>query len=86
QRWLDGHALDGINIHIGHPAQFQRFVDEVLPILRERGVVREDYEQNTLRGNLGLPFAENRYTRARRAHHSAQPIQAPSTHPVSASA
>ncbi len=66
QRWLDGHALDGINIHIGHPAQFQRFVDEVLPILRERGVVREDYEQNTLRGNLGLPFAENRYTRARR--------------------
>ncbi|MFC9766479.1 hypothetical protein [Rhodococcus jostii] len=38
----------------------------MLPILRERGVVREDYEQNTLRGNLGLPFAENRYTRARR--------------------
>lgn len=66
QRWLDGHALDGINIHIGHPAQFRRFVDEVLPILRERGVVREDYEQDTLRGNLGLPFAENRYTRARR--------------------
>ncbi|WP_072804659.1 LLM class flavin-dependent oxidoreductase [Rhodococcoides yunnanense] len=66
QRWLDGRALDGINIHIGHPAQFQRFVDEVLPILRERGVVRADYEENTLRGNLGIPFAENRHTRASR--------------------
>ncbi|MGW6032067.1 LLM class flavin-dependent oxidoreductase [Gordonia terrae] len=65
QRWLDGRALDGINIHIGHPAQFRRFVDEVLPILRERGVVRDEYDHDTLRGNLGLPFIENRYTRAR---------------------
>lgn len=66
QRWLDGRALDGINIHIGHPAQFRRFVDEVLPILRERGVVREDYDGKTLRDNLGLPFVENRHTKAER--------------------
>ncbi|BAH49683.1 LLM class flavin-dependent oxidoreductase [Rhodococcus opacus] len=84
QRWLDGRALDGINIHIGHPAQFRRFVDEVLPILRERGVVREDYEQDTLRGNLGLPFAENRYTRARREGTDPAPLPG-TTAPLSAS-
>ena len=65
QRWFEGRALDGFNIHIGHPAQFRRFLDEVVPILRERGLVRAEYESSTLRGNLGLPVPENRYTRAR---------------------
>jgi alkanesulfonate monooxygenase SsuD/methylene tetrahydromethanopterin reductase-like flavin-dependent oxidoreductase (luciferase family) len=67
QQWFADRALDGANIHIGHPAQFRRFVDEVVPILRERGVVRAEYEAGTLRGNLGLPVPENRYTRARQA-------------------
>ena len=67
QRWFSERALDGANIHIGHPAQFRRFLDEVVPILRERGVVRAEYEAGTLRGNLGIPVPENRYTRARRA-------------------
>jgi FMN-dependent oxidoreductase (nitrilotriacetate monooxygenase family) len=67
QQWFSERALDGANIHIGHPAQFRRFVDEVVPILRERGVVRTEYEAGTLRGNLGLPVPENRYTRARQA-------------------
>jgi FMN-dependent oxidoreductase (nitrilotriacetate monooxygenase family) len=66
QRWFDGRALDGYNIHIGHPAQFRRFIDEVLPILQERGVYRTEYESDTLRGNLGIPIPENRHTRARR--------------------
>jgi FMN-dependent oxidoreductase (nitrilotriacetate monooxygenase family) len=66
QRWFDGRALDGYNIHIGHPAQFRRFTDEVVPILRERGLVRTQYESSTLRGNLGIPVPENRYTQARR--------------------
>ena len=65
-RWFDARAFDGVNLHVAHPSQFRRFVDDVLPILRERGVVRDDYESSTLRGNLGLPFVENRYTRARR--------------------
>jgi FMN-dependent oxidoreductase (nitrilotriacetate monooxygenase family) len=67
QQWFADRALDGANIHIGHPAQFRRFVDEVVPILRERGVVRAEYEAGTLRGNLGLPVPENRYTQARQA-------------------
>ncbi|GAA2237161.1 NtaA/DmoA family FMN-dependent monooxygenase [Herbiconiux moechotypicola] len=66
QRWFELRALDGYNIHVGHPAQFRRLVEEVLPILRERGVLRTEYEGSTLRENLGLPFVENRYTAARR--------------------
>ena len=41
-------------------------MNEVLPILRERGLLRLEYEADTLRGNLGLPIPENRHTRARR--------------------
>ena len=66
QRWFEDRALDGYNIHIGHPAQFRRFLDEVMPILHERGLVRAEYESTTLRGNLGILVPENRYTRARR--------------------
>jgi alkanesulfonate monooxygenase SsuD/methylene tetrahydromethanopterin reductase-like flavin-dependent oxidoreductase (luciferase family) len=65
QRWFDAGAFDGINIHVTVPSEFARFTDEVLPILRERGVVRSDYESTTLRGNLGLPVPENRYTAQR---------------------
>jgi alkanesulfonate monooxygenase SsuD/methylene tetrahydromethanopterin reductase-like flavin-dependent oxidoreductase (luciferase family) len=65
QEWFEGRALDGLNYHIGHPGQWRRFREEVVPILQERGVVRTEYEATTLRGNLGLPVPENRYTRAR---------------------
>jgi FMN-dependent oxidoreductase (nitrilotriacetate monooxygenase family) len=65
QHWFDARAFDGLNIHIGHPAQWRRFLNDVLPILRDRGVVRKEYESGTLRGNLGLPVPENRYTKER---------------------
>jgi hypothetical protein len=45
------------------PQGFNDFVDYVLPILKERGLFRIEYEADTLRGNLGLPITENRYTR-----------------------
>lgn len=61
-RWFDGRALDGLNIHMGHPSQFVRFTREVVPILQERGVFRTDYEHATLRGHLGLPIPANRRT------------------------
>jgi FMN-dependent oxidoreductase (nitrilotriacetate monooxygenase family) len=66
QRWFEARATDGYNIHIGHPDQFRRFTREVVPILRERGLVRAEYESSTLRGHLGLAVPENRHTRARR--------------------
>ena len=72
QRWFEGRAFDGLNIHISVPSEFARFTDEVLPILRERGVVRSEYESTTLRGNLGLPDPRERAHR-RRAHAQRQP-------------
>jgi alkanesulfonate monooxygenase SsuD/methylene tetrahydromethanopterin reductase-like flavin-dependent oxidoreductase (luciferase family) len=66
QRWFEAGAFDGINIMVTVPSDFARFTDEVLPILRERGVARSDYEAGTLRGHLGLPIPPNRHTAARR--------------------
>ena len=39
----------------------------MVPILQARGLYRSEYEADTLRGNLGLPFPVNRYTRQREA-------------------
>lgn len=66
QGWWEARACDGFNIGVDHPANFKRIVEEVIPILTERGVFRREYEATTLRGNLGLPVPENRHTLARR--------------------
>jgi alkanesulfonate monooxygenase SsuD/methylene tetrahydromethanopterin reductase-like flavin-dependent oxidoreductase (luciferase family) len=65
--WFEAGALDGLNYSLGHPGQWHRFREEVVPILQERGLVRKKYESDTLRGNLGLPIPDNRYTKARLA-------------------
>lgn len=65
QRWFEAGAFDGVNITVNAPSEFARFTGGVLPILRERGVVRDEYEATTLRGNLGLPIPENIHTAAR---------------------
>jgi FMN-dependent oxidoreductase (nitrilotriacetate monooxygenase family) len=62
ERWFEARALDGLNIHAGHPSQFRRFTEEVVPILQERGTFRRDYTATTLRGHLGLPIPSNRRT------------------------
>jgi alkanesulfonate monooxygenase SsuD/methylene tetrahydromethanopterin reductase-like flavin-dependent oxidoreductase (luciferase family) len=71
QRWFEAGALDGINVTVTVPSEFAQFTERVLPILRERGVVRTEYEATTLRGNLGLPVPENVHTAARRTAASA---------------
>jgi hypothetical protein len=71
QRWFEGRALDGLNVHLGHPAQFKRFVAEVVPILQERGLFRTDYEADTLRGNLGLPILPSQHRREGRRRDAA---------------
>ncbi|WP_404477837.1 LLM class flavin-dependent oxidoreductase [Novosphingobium sp. BL-52-GroH] len=58
-RWFEARALDGLNVMLGHPDQFDRFVNEVVPILQARGVYRSDYDDTTLRGHLGLPKPTN---------------------------
>ncbi|WBO21361.1 NtaA/DmoA family FMN-dependent monooxygenase [Sphingomonas abietis] len=59
ERAVDGFIIFGTHAHIG------TFNARVLPILRERGLFRDEYESATLRGNLGLEYPVNRYTAAR---------------------
>jgi FMN-dependent oxidoreductase (nitrilotriacetate monooxygenase family) len=65
ERWFVGRAADGFILMVTVPSDLARFADEVLPILRERGIFRSDYEATTLRGNLGLPIPRNVHTVAR---------------------
>jgi alkanesulfonate monooxygenase SsuD/methylene tetrahydromethanopterin reductase-like flavin-dependent oxidoreductase (luciferase family) len=55
-RWLEGGACDGFTLQPAYmPAELEIFVDEVVPLLQRRGLLRTDYESATLRGHLGLP-------------------------------
>ena len=46
------------------PADFALFREKVVPLLQARGLFRTEYEHDTLRGHLGLPIPDNRWTRA----------------------
>lgn len=73
QRWFENEGADGFNFFESLPnTSLKDFVELVVPILQARGLWRTDYEDDTFRGNLGLPVPENRYTRARRLGQSAQ--------------
>lgn len=63
QEWFEQEAADGFIIAVTVPGALDDFVDKVVPILQERGVYRKEYEADTLRGNLGLPFKESRYVK-----------------------
>ena len=56
--YVQADAADGY-ILVPHitPHGLDRFVNEVVPILQERGVFRADYEGSTLRDHLCLPLA-----------------------------
>jgi len=56
QTWFENGAADGFNVMPPYlPEAFDVFVAEVLPILRKRGLFREDYADVTLRDHYGLP-------------------------------
>jgi FMN-dependent oxidoreductase (nitrilotriacetate monooxygenase family) len=61
QEWFEAGGADGFIIGSAVPNGLNDFVDYVVPILQKRGLFRTDYEAQTLRGNLGIPFPENRY-------------------------
>ncbi|QJU53899.1 LLM class flavin-dependent oxidoreductase [Herbiconiux sp. KACC 21604] len=86
QQWFEAGAVDGFNLHVGRPDQFRRFVNEVLPILRARGLFREEYSGTTLRENLGLPFVENRHTVARRRAEESERAELDAEHGLVANA
>ncbi|MET7401876.1 NtaA/DmoA family FMN-dependent monooxygenase [Dactylosporangium sp. NPDC005572] len=54
-RYVQEDAADGF-ILVPHivPGGLDEFVDQVVPLLQERGVLRADYTTTTLRGHLGL--------------------------------
>lgn len=55
-------AADGFNLMFPLlPVDFDRFVNEVVPILKDKGAMRLDYESGTLREKLGFPVVKNRF-------------------------
>jgi len=64
ERWFLGQACDGFNFRVNSPTDFALFTERVVPLLQERGLFRREYEGETLRDHLGLPFPENRHARA----------------------
>jgi FMN-dependent oxidoreductase (nitrilotriacetate monooxygenase family) len=55
EQWFVGRAVDGYLIQPPHlPAGLDEFIDQVIPVLQERGLFRTEYEGTTLRENLGL--------------------------------
>jgi FMN-dependent oxidoreductase (nitrilotriacetate monooxygenase family) len=64
EAWLVGEGSDGFNVMFSHlPGGLDDFVGKVIPELQRRGIFRREYEGATLRENLGLPRAENRFFR-----------------------
>ncbi len=62
QEWLESAACDGFTIQFPTmPMGLDDFVDQVVPELQRRGILRTHYEGKTLRENLGLARPGNRF-------------------------
>jgi FMN-dependent oxidoreductase (nitrilotriacetate monooxygenase family) len=62
QEWLDAGAADGFMM-IFHtmPGGMQDFVEQVVPLLQERDLMKREYTGKTLRDHLGLARPANRH-------------------------
>lgn len=68
QTWFENGAADGFNIMPPWlSGGFDVFADEVVPILRKRGLFRTDYAGTTLRDHFGLPRPASLYADPARA-------------------
>jgi FMN-dependent oxidoreductase (nitrilotriacetate monooxygenase family) len=62
QSWFEAGAADGFNIMPAVlPSGLETFVDQVVPILRERGLFRSEYAGTTLREHYGLDRPANQF-------------------------
>jgi N-acetyl-S-(2-succino)cysteine monooxygenase len=62
EAWFTQGGADGFNVMPPVlPTGLDDFVSLVLPELRRRGLFRTEYEGQTLRENLGLPYPASRY-------------------------
>jgi FMN-dependent oxidoreductase (nitrilotriacetate monooxygenase family) len=65
EEWFLTGAADGFNLMPdAFPSGAQIFVDEVVPILRRRGIFRHEYTGTTLRHHLGLPKPVSQYAKS----------------------
>lgn len=56
QQWHEAGVGGGFNITPDTTDGLEPFVDEVIPILQDRGLHRKDYAGTTLRDHLGIPY------------------------------
>jgi FMN-dependent oxidoreductase (nitrilotriacetate monooxygenase family) len=57
QEWSEQGAADGFNVMpAALPSGLEAFTEHVIPLLRKRGLHREDYTASTLREHYGLPL------------------------------
>ena len=64
QAWHEAGAADGFNVMPPWlTGGFDVFVEEVVPILRGRGLFRTDYSGSTLREHYGLDRPVSQYAR-----------------------
>jgi FMN-dependent oxidoreductase (nitrilotriacetate monooxygenase family) len=62
ETWFEARAADGFVLQgPGLPGQFEDFVEQVVPLLRKRGLFRHEYTGTTFRDHLGLASPANRY-------------------------
>jgi len=68
QTWFEDGAADGFNVMPPWlTGGFDAFVEQVVPILRKRGLFREDYTGATLRDHYGLPRPDSLFAHLARA-------------------
>lgn len=62
--WVNDRGADGFNLMFPYlPGSFTEFVDQVIPILQERGLFRKAYKEKTLRGHLGMSIPKSKYAK-----------------------
>lgn len=67
QEWWESGAADGFNVMPAVlPSGLELFVDQVVPVLQQRGLFRRDYTGTTLREHYGLPRPANASAAARK--------------------
>jgi hypothetical protein len=82
QDWLDNGAADGFNVMpAALPSGLETFVDQVIPILVQRGLFRAEYTGATLREHYGIPRPESQYAAGAAARGQAAP-EYPATVPA----
>lgn len=64
EEWFRNGAADGFNVMAPVlPSSLELFVEHVIPLLRKRGLFRQEYTGKTLRDHYGLPRAEETLAR-----------------------